>query len=280
MKSIKKSFLVYSLMCYSVLASVSTVYASGCLTYPPICPIEMCGYQTQESPSAQMMQKVSTAYKTGKKEIKSIRKSVSGIRKSITALPGIVTGLVAQTISLPFEAAGSMLGLTEDKQKQPEDDTQNITQYNTHGSQSVQTRMDENLKTYGTEANSDYNSQYFNMARRQFIRQQSTITLLARVAVLKSYFKDIKDTMEQAQKEIDAISKQSSGEANNKYNESSLGKMNIALKQAWFNLLTIQKQVEAVKLEFTANQAIAGMNSVKQIPEIKGKGDSSKKSNK
>ena len=56
--------------------------------------------------------------------------------------------------------------------------------------------------------------------------------------------------------------------------------MNIALKQAWFNLLTIQKQVEAVKLEFTANQAIAGMNAVKQIPEIKGKGDSSKKSNK
>lgn len=276
MKNIKKSFLIYTLVCFTVLTPVSTVNAV-CLVNPPVCPIEMCGYQTQESPTAQMMQKITTGYKTAKKEIKSIRKSVSGIMKSVTALPGIVTGLVAQAISLPFEAVGSMLGLTEDKNKQAEDDVENVTQYNTHGNQSVQERIDENLKTYNTEANSDYESQYFNLARRQFIRQQTTITLLARVAVLKSYLKDIHDAMEEADKEIDKISKQSSGEASNSYNESSIGKMNIALKQAWFNLLTIQKQVEAVKLEFASNQAIAGMKMVKKVPEVKNNQNSSKK---
>ena len=279
MKNIRKSFLVYSLVCFTALSPVSSVHAI-CLVNPPVCPIEMCGYQTQESPTAQMMQKVTTGYKTAKKEIKSIRKSVSGIMKSITALPGIVSGLVAQAVSLPFEAVGSMLGLTEDKKKQAEDDPKNITQYNTHGTQNVQTRIDENLKTYNTEANSDYESQYFNLARRQFIRQQATITLLARVAVLKSYFNDIYKAMEEADKEIANLSKQSSGEASNKYNESSVAKMNAALKQAWFNLLTIQKQVEAVKLEFAANQAIAGMQMAKKVPTVKGNKDSSKQSKK
>lgn len=275
----KKSFLVYSLVSFIIVASVSPAQAV-CLVNPTMCPVEMCGYQTQESPSAQMMQKVTTGYKTAKKEIKSIRKSVSGIMKSVTALPGIVTGLVAQAVSLPFEAVGSMLGLTEGKKTQAEDDPNNVTQYNTHGMQTVQTRIDKNLKTYNTEANSDYESQYFNLARRQFIRQQATITLMARVAVLKSYFNDIHKAMEEADKEIEKLSAQSSGDANNSYNEAAIGKMNLALKQAWFNLLTIQKQVEAVKLEFASNQAIAGMKMAKKVPTVSGNKNSSNQSKK
>lgn len=250
--------------CFLVCQS-ATVYAE-CLVFPPVCPIEACGYQTQESPSQQMVQKATSAYKTGKKIYKAARRISNKVMTLTTSVVSKVTRLAAAVTTWPFKMIGRMLGLTESAQDN--DDVNSITQDHRHGNIEVPDRMNHDLETFKTEANSDYESQKFNKERRQYIRQQATISLMAYALVLKATIADVKDVMDDIESSMKKLETQSSGDPSNSYNESSLIASNNDLRETWFKLLSIQKQVEAVKLEFAANQAIAGIQNVQKVPTI------------
>lgn len=265
MRQIKKGILYVSTACFLVFSS-ATVYGE-CIVFPPVCPIEMCGYQTQDSPNEQMLQKTVSTYKTTKKAVKSVRKSINHITSMATSLPGIISSLALKAITWPFKKLGDWFGLTEDS---VEEDTKGITQDNSHGDISISERITRDLNAYATEPQSNVDIREFNKQRRRYIRQQATITLMARVLTLKSRFNDIKDIMEETKEQVQKNVSSSNQEPSKAYNESALIKTNYNLRQTWFKLLAIQRHIEAVKLEYAANQAMAGMKMIKKVPTIAG----------
>ena len=131
-------------------------------------------------------------------------------------------------------------------------------------------RITRDLKAYETEPQTAVEVKEFNQQRRKYIRQQATITLLARVSTLKAQLPDIKDIMEETKSQVQRNVSASGNDPNNTYNESALIKTNYELRQAWFKLLVIQRYIEAVKLEYAANQAMAGMKMLKKVPTVAG----------
>lgn len=260
---LKKSFLSLSVICFLFFSGFSAY--GECLVFPPVCPIEACGYQTQESPQEQMMQKSISVCKESYKTFKKARKSVHNIFKTAISLPATISSLVLKAITYPFSKLNEWLGLTEEAQ---EEDTENITQDNSHGDITIAERIVLDSNAYKTEASADPETQEFNKKRRQYIRQQTTITLLARVLTLKAKLKSIKEIMDEVSKQVNKNVNESSGEPSKTYNESALIKTNYELREAWFALLIIQRHIEATKLEFIANQSMAGMNMVKKVPTI------------
>lgn len=264
MNRLKQFFIQVFIGCF--LACQSTAVYAECLLYPPVCPIEICGYQTQESITQQIIQKATSVYKTTKQTIKSVRRIQNKIMSLTTSIISAATRLAAAVTTWPLKMVTRILGLTE--AAGDNDDIHSITQDHTHGDIEVPDRMQRDLETFKTEANSDYESQKFNKERRQYIRQQATISLMAYALVLKATIGDVKEIMDEIEESMREIERQSAGDPSNTYNEASLISANNDLRKTWFKLLSIQKQIEAVKLEFAANQAIAGMPTVQKVPTI------------
>lgn len=271
MKQMKKGLFYVSTACFLVFSSL-TAYGE-CLVFPPVCPIEMCGYQTQDNTGEQMLQKTVSTYKQTKKVIKTARKSIDHIVSMATSLPGTISSLVLKAMTWPFKKLGDWFGLTEDA---VDEDTQGITQDNSHGDISISERITRDLKAYATEPQTAVEVKEFNQQRRKYIRQQATITLMARVLTLKARLNDIKDVMEEAKAQVQKNVSASGGDPSKTYNESALIKTNYELRQAWFKLLAIQRHIEAVKLEYAANQAMAGMKMIKTVPTVAGNDKNSK----
>ncbi len=272
MKQFRKGFLYLSAVCFLLFSSVTA--HSECLVFPPVCPIEKCGYQTQEHPGEQILQLGVVIYKQVKKTVKATRKSLNNIINMATTLPAKVSSLALKAITYPFKKLSSWFGLTEDA---PEEDTQGITQDTSHGDISISERITRDLKAYATEPQTDVDVQEFNKERRKYIRQQATITLLARVLTLKAQLPDIKDIMEEVKKQVEKNVSASGGQPSSTYNESALIKTNYDLREAWFKLLAIQRHIEATKLEYAANQAMAGMKMLKKVPTISNSSSKTKK---
>lgn len=266
MRNLKQIFLIFLACMIFVLPTRRAYAVLECLAYPPVCPLTLCAYQTQESTVSQLWEKTLSVYKSLEKGIKSIRKSVSSLIKTSTGLVSAVKSFAAKAIAWPFKKVGEVLGLTKDV----DEDSEGATQDNSRGDITVEERIKRNLDTYYIESDGDYDTQHFVKERRQYIRQQATITLMARSLVLKNHLKDIKEVMDDMDKKVEQIIADSSKEANEGYNEATLLKVNKELRTSWFKLLSIQKQIEAAKLEFAANQAIAGMKAVKKVPKIEG----------
>ena len=266
MRNIKQLFLIIFGCMLFILPAQKAYAAAECLAYPPVCPLTMCGYQTKESSTSQLWEKTLSTYKTIKKGIKATRKAISSAIKTATGAVSAVKNFVAKAIAWPFKKVGEVLGLTKDV----DEDSEGVTQDNSRGDITVEERIKKNLDTYYIESDGDYDTQHFVKERRQYIRQQATITLMARSLVLKNHLKDIKEVMDDMDAKVKKIVADSSKEANEGYNEATLLKVNKELRTSWFKLLSIQKQIEAAKLEFAANQAIAGMKAVKKVPKIEG----------
>ena len=272
MRQMKKGLFYVSTACFLVFSSL-TAYGE-CIVFPPVCPIEMCGYQTQDAPNEQMLQKTVTVYKTTKKVVKKARKSINHIVSMATSLPGTISSLALKAMTWPFKKLGDWFGLTEDA---VEEDTQGITQDNSHGDIGISERITRDLKAYATEPQTAVEVKEFNQQRRKYIRQQATITLMAHVLTLKAKLNDIKKVMEETKAQVQKNVSASGGEPNKTtYNESALIKTNYELRQAWFKLLAIQRHIEAVKLEYAANQAMAGMKMIKTVPTVTGNNKNSK----
>lgn len=264
MKYLKQFFIQLFIGCF--LACQTTGVYAECLVYPPVCPIELCGYQTQDSVTQQIVQKGISAYKTGKKVVKASRRIVNKVVTLTTSVVSKVTQLATTLTTLPFKLIGKIFGLTE--AGQDNDDVNSITQDHRQGDLDIPNRMNWDLDTFKTEPNSDYESQKYNKERRAYIRQQASINLMAYALVLKANIADVKEILEEVDKSLKKTEGQTSGEPSATYNEAGLINSSNELRDTWFKLLAIQKQVAAVKLEFTANQELAGIQNIQKVPTL------------
>ena len=60
-------------------------------------------------------------------------------------------------------------------------------------------------------------------------------------------------------------------------NKTKLLKTTAELKAAWEQLLLIQKQIEAARLEYTSNIGLSNMKPVKHIPTVQSNSSGGKK---
>lgn len=270
--------LVFSLivMCWTSGAQA----ISECCPTPPACvptmacPLQMSAGQT-EQPTNKTIQKISATYEKASQAYRKVTKEISKLRKSVVSIAKDIKDVAIKAVKWPFKYAGKKMGLL----KEDEDDKNNVTQDNSHNEDSkVGDRIAKNLPTYEDESKSDYASEYFTVQRRKYIRQQATITLMARMLTLKSNLKDIKELVDEVSKNIEEQEAKSgaaskgmmSTEKDN--SEAVIIKSNQQLRLIWFQLLTYQRMIEAIKLEFAANQSISGMKLVKNVPQIESSG--------
>lgn len=267
--------LVFSLI---VMCWTSGTQAIECCPSPPACvptmacPLEMTGGQTAQ-PSNRTIQKMSSVYEKASSAYRKISKDVSAARKSLVSIGKSIKDTIVKAVKWPFQYVGKKMGLL----KEDEDDKKNVTQDNSHDEKSkVADRIAKNLPTYADESKSDYASEYFTVQRRKYIRQQATITLMARMLTLKSNLKDMKELVDEVAADIDEQEAKSGaasdGMMSSDNNEAVIVKSNQQLRLIWFQLLTYQRMIEAIKLEFAANQSISGMKLVKHVPQIQSSG--------
>ena len=251
---------------------------SECCPAPPTCvptmacPLQMAGGQTQQ-PSNKAIQSVSSAAENISQAYRSVTKAIAKARKAFVSAVGSVKDAVVKGVKWPFQQVGRSLGLVADE----EDDKNNVTQDNSHSDNAkVGERISKNLTTYTDETQSDYASEYFTVQRRKFIRQQATITLMARMLTLKANLKQIKKIVDEIAGDIEQKESQSGavskGMMSTENNEAVVLKSNQELRLLWFKLLSYQRMIEAIKLEFAANQSISGMKLVKNTPSIQSSG--------
>ncbi len=271
-----KKLQYFAIVCVSLifLLCATTVYAQECCPTPPTCiptmacPIEMSAGQV-EDPGSQALEKVSAGYKKVTQGVKTVRKGISKARKQATAVVDDVRDATVSAVKWPVKKLGTTVGLM----KEDEDDKQGVTQDTSHGEdKKVEDRIIDNLHSYADESKGDYENEFFTVEKRKYIRQQTTITLMARMLVLKSHFKDMKKILDDIDAKVERDEANSSGAGDGKMsmekNEAIILRSNQQLRIAWFKMLNYQRMIEAVKLEFAANQAIAGMKLVKTIPTI------------
>lgn len=143
-------------------------------------------------------------------------------------------------------------------------------------------RVQRNLKEdyYGIEKQGGYKAEYGFEQRRTYIRHQATLKYISRVMVLKTKYKKIIDIVNEIEKSVDESSSNASKPKNVpgmmgstnvlEENKTELIQKTAELKAAWEQLLLIQKQIEAARLEYMSNIGLSNMKPVKFIPTIAG----------
>ena len=132
---------------------------------------------------------------------------------------------------------------------------------------------------YGIETKGGYEEEYAFQQRRAYIRQQATLKYVSRVMLLKTKYKEIVDIVQSIEKSVDESSKAASNQDNleGSENKTKLLKTTAELKAAWEQLLLIQKQIEAARLEYTSNIGLSNMKPVKHIPTVQSSSSGGKK---
>lgn len=253
--------------------------SSECCPSPPTCiptlacPLEMAGGQTAQATN-KVIQEVSTVYESVSQAYRKVTKTISKTRKAIVSAVDSVKDAVSDAARWPLEYVGEQADLL----KEEEEDKEGVTQDNSHSDTTkVSERIAKNLETYEEETKSDYASEYFTVERRRYIRQQATITLMARMLTIKAKLKDLKELVDEVAGDVEKSEEQASAASDGsmdtaKNNETVILKANQQLRLIWFKLLAYQRTIEAIKLEFAANQSISGMKIVKKVPEIQSSG--------
>ncbi len=171
--------------------------------------------------------------------------------------------LVNQTISdLPNPS--SVLGNNDSANpgdfvegKEPPKDI--VVEYPDPASSKVETLMKSNMKIYADMPFADHEGDYNFVKKRQYIRQQANIQMMARILVLKHQTKKIFDIIDEMEKDIDNSSRQASNQNSleNNENKPKLLLRTAAAKIAWIKLLMIQKQLRAAQLQYNALLGLA-----------------------
>lgn len=132
---------------------------------------------------------------------------------------------------------------------------------------------------YGIETKGGYEEEYAFQQRRAYIRQQATLKYVSRVMLLKTKYKEIVKIVQSIEKNVDESSKAASNQDNldGSENKTKLLKTTSELKAAWEQLLLIQKQIEAARLEYTSNIGLSNMKPIKNIPTVQSSSSGGKK---
>ena len=197
-----------------------------------------------------------SAFEAGLRDTSEANKQINYITEQKTAL-------VNQTISaLPNPS--SVLGNNNSANpgdfvegKEPPKDI--VVEYPDPASSKVETIMKSNMRIYADMPFADHEGDYNFVKKRQYIRQQANIQMMARILVLKHQTQKIFDIIDEMEKDIDNSSRQASNQNSleNNENKPKLLLRSAAAKIAWIKLLMIQKQLRAAQLQYNALLGLA-----------------------
>ncbi len=134
-----------------------------------------------------------------------------------------------------------------------------VVEYPDPASSKVETIMKSNMRIYADMPFADHEGDYNFVKKRQYIRQQANIQMMARILVLKHQTQKIFDIIDEMEKDIDNSSRQASNQNSLETNENKpkLLLRTAAAKIAWIKLLMIQKQLRAAQLQYNALLGLA-----------------------
>lgn len=235
------------------------------------CALASYGGTIQPSTSEKVQKVARTAWEKATNVIQKARETVANVRQKITSATEAVCDTVVSVIKWPFQKASEFVtnsfGL-HDKESEKSKAQDNAAPKDS----SVVQRIDRNLDTYESEKKGDYKSEHYSTEKRTYIRQQATIKLLARALTLKNHFSEIEKLISQIDERVSSSLKNSGGDAGGSIpeteNEAKILKENAELRMVWYRLLIFQKQIEATRLEFNANQYLSNMKMVKTTPKV------------
>lgn len=263
----KLAFILLFMMCIIPAFSGYGVICEPCSE----CALSTYGGPIDPSPSEKAQKAVRSGWEKTTKAVQQAREKIAKTRQQITSATEKVQDTVVKAIEWPFEKATSF---TKDTLGLNDKDSQNSKAQDNSAAKdtSVADRIDRNLDTYGSEKKGDYLSEHYSVEKRKYIRQQATIKLLARVLVLKNYFPEIEELISKVDEKTEESLKNSGGGTDGSMpeseNEAKILKDNAELRMVWYRLLIFQKQIEAARLEFAANQALSNMKLVKKEPKV------------
>ena len=119
--------------------------------------------------------------------------------------------------------------------------------------------MKSNMEVYADQPFADHEGDYNFVKKRQYIRQQANLQLLARILVLKHQTKEIFKIIDDMETKIDDSSKKASnqGALESNENKTKLLMTTAFAKITWAKLLMIQKQLRAAQLQYNALLGLA-----------------------
>lgn len=123
----------------------------------------------------------------------------------------------------------------------------------------VKNIMKSNMDIYADMPYADHEGDYNFVKKREYIRQQANIQMMARILVLKNQAQKIFKIVDDMNVKIDNSSKKASNQSTleNSENKVKLLLTSAAAKIAWAKLLLIQKQLKAAQLQYNALLGLA-----------------------
>lgn len=228
-------------------------------------PCTVCGLSTYGGVVWAPMETAKKAFKTTGEALKEAQNALETAYAEYRKLNSAIDKFRTSVFAALTGGLQKLLGLdTPPKEEAIVQDT------TSSAGTSVQERIKRNLAYYDTEKKAGYEAEYAFQKRREYIRQQANIKYLARILVLKGRFKEIEKIIKDVEEKVNQSSSAATSQNNleGSENKSKLLKTTAELKQLWIQLLAIQKQLEAARLEYKANMGLASMRPVKAIPQI------------
>lgn len=127
----------------------------------------------------------------------------------------------------------------------------------------VKSIMESNMDIFADMPYGDHEGDYNFVRKRQYIRQQANIQMMARILVLKNQAKNIIKIIDEMEEKIDISSKNASNQSSLEGNENKVKLLltTAAVKIAWAKLLQLQKQLRATQLQY---KALIGLATAKR----------------
>lgn len=200
--------------------------------------------------------------------LKAARDRYENVKTTLQKYKNKVTGYIAKakdfvSKNMPFKKND----LYESKQEEKKD---NSTQYNASSpDESIIDRMVKNMNAAEIERKGGEKYENLAVKRRQYLRQQATIQLMARTMVLKSALTKIDKIVGDIDKKTESDRDKSTSQSNleGEQNVPAATKTTGELQIAWLQLLALQKQIEAIRLEHKSNIALITMKAPKMKPQ-------------
>ena len=127
----------------------------------------------------------------------------------------------------------------------------------------VSSIMKSNMDIFADQPFADHEGDYDFVKKREYIRQQANLQMMARILVFKYQVKQIFAIIDDMEKKVDNSSRKASNENALKSSENKVALLltTAAAKIAWAKLLIIQKQLRATQLQYNA---LLGLASAKR----------------
>ncbi len=239
------------LACFLSTTLISVRAYSDCYVWCSVCGLTLWGGPTMATGS-----ELSSLISTAGINVDEITTTYKQLETDIkTQLDTSAFGQVRDTFVKAFDTDIAEED-TDNLFTNPDEEIYLTQEYSLNEDETVVERAMKNVALYNIETKGDYANETSATQRREYMRQQSTISLLAKTQVLKSEFVKLK-TM------IEKLNERNTAMLTDGMSEAVILNYHIKWRMVWSAVLVYQKKIEAARLEFEAQQALSNMKMVK-----------------